>query len=107
MGKLTYGAIQREIVMEDRLLAHLEVVVLARLRRNNPLTLRWVERDEDGDGRRTIWIHPGSDLYFEYTGAEHGELDRELLDTLVRAADSNSGINLRFDASDHAWVLEN
>lgn len=107
MGKLTYGAIQRQIVMDDRLLAHLEVVVIARLRRNNALTLRWVEKPEAGDGRRSIWLHPNSDLYFEYDDADHGELDRELLDRLVRAADSNAGINLRFDASDHTWALEN
>lgn len=105
MGKLTYGAIQREIVIDDKLLAHIEVVVLSRLRRNNAFALRWTENVEGGDDvRRTIWVHPNSDLYFEYETPEHGELDREVLDKLAKSADSNAGINLRMDASDAAWV---
>jgi hypothetical protein len=104
MGKLVYGAIQREITIEDRLLAHLEVVILSRLRRNNAFALRWVERAEVGDGRRTVWVHQDSDLYFEYDDAEQAELDRELLDRLAKAADTNTGINLRFDASAADWT---
>jgi hypothetical protein len=108
MGKLTYGALQREIVMGDVLLAHVEVVVLSRLRRNNAFALRWTETVEGrSDVRRTIWIHQGADLYFEYDTAEQGELDRDMLDRLAKAADSNTGINLRFDASDAVWVDEN
>ena len=103
MGKLTYGAIQREIQIDDRLLAHLEVVVLSRLRRNNAFALRWAERADDGDSRRTVWVHQASDLYFEYDSPEAPELDRELLDRLAKAADSNTGINLRFDASGADW----
>lgn len=105
MGKLTYGAIQREVVMDDRLLAHLEAVVLARLRRDNSFALRWTEKVKGGtDVRRTIWIHQSSDLYFEYDSLAVEELDRGLLDQLAQAADSNAGINLRFDASDANWV---
>lgn len=106
MGKLTYGAIQREIEMDDKLLAHIEMIVLSRLRRNNAFALRWIEKIEVGDGRRTIWISPSSDLYFEYDKHEQPELDRVLLDKLAAAADSNLGVNLRTDASDAAWVLQ-
>jgi hypothetical protein len=97
MGRLVYGALQRRIVVDDRLLAHIEVVVLSRLRRNNAFALRWAETGER-PGRRTIWIHQGTDLCFEYDQAEQDELDRELLDQLAKAADSNTGINLRTDA---------
>ncbi len=106
MGKLIYGAIQRQIVMDDRLLAHLEAVVLSRLRRNNAFALHWKERSDTGEGRRTVWVHPAADLYFEYDSANPGEMDRELLDGLAKAADSNQGINLHFDASDAIWVAD-
>jgi hypothetical protein len=99
MGRLAYGAIPRTIAIDDRLLAHIEVVVLSRLRRNNAFALRWTEAGERL-GRRTIWIHQATDLTFEYDQAEQGELDRELLDQLAKAADSNAGINLRTDASE-------
>lgn len=104
MGKLVYGAIQRQISIDDRTLVHLEAVLLSRLRRGSPFSLRWVETiTGDGDGRRTIWIHPSSDLYFEYEGVDVGPLDRDLLEKLARSADSNSGINLGFDASNALW----
>lgn len=106
MGKLTYGAIQREITMDDRILAHIEAVTLARLRRRNAFALRWTETVDVGDGRRTIWIHENADLYFEYDSAADVELDRDLLDRLAVAADSNGGINLRFDASDANWPVQ-
>jgi hypothetical protein len=98
VGRLAYGAIPRTISIDDRLLAHIEVVVLSRLRRNNAFALRWTEAGGEQPGRRTIWIHQGTDLCFEYDAAEQGELDRELLDQLAKAADSNGGINLRTDA---------
>jgi hypothetical protein len=98
MGRLVYGATQRTIVMDDRLLAHIEVVVLSRLRRNNAFALRWAEVDGERPGRRTIWIHQDTDLCFEYDTAEQDELDRDLLDQLAKAADSNTGMNLRTEA---------
>jgi hypothetical protein len=104
MGTLTYGAIQREITIDDHLLAHVEAVTLARLRRSNSFALRWTEKDEVGDGRRTIWIHEAADLYFEYDGKGPDQPDRDLLDKLAVAADSNNGINLSFDASDADWT---
>ncbi|BDI21707.1 hypothetical protein [Herbiconiux sp. L3-i23] len=103
MGTLTYGAVQRQIVIDDRLLAHVEAVALSRLRRNNAFALRWTEKVEDGDGRRTIWVNSSSDLYFEYDDSVRYELDRELIDRLAVAADSNYGIDLELDASDAVW----
>jgi hypothetical protein len=105
VGKLTYGAIQREVAIEDRLLAHVEAVVLARLRRNNAFAIRWTDTVEDSPiGRRTIWIHQSTDLFFEYDTSDEIELDRGLLDQLAQAADSNAGINLRFGASGAEWL---
>lgn len=104
MGKLIYGAVQREIEIDDVLLAHLEVIVLSRLRRNNAFALRWVEHADAGDTRRTVWVHQASDLYFEYDSPDAPQLDRELLDRLAKAADSNAGINLRYDASEAEWT---
>ena len=104
MGKLIYGAVQREIEIDDGLLAHLEVVVLSRLRRNNAFALRWAERADSGDTRRTVWVHQAADLYFEYDTPDAPQLDRELLDRLAKAADSNAGINLRYDASEAEWT---
>lgn len=105
MGKLSYGAAQHEIVIDDELLAHIEAVALARLRRNNAFALRWTEKVDGaaGDVRRTIWLHPSADLYFEYDSLEMKELDRDLLDRLAKAADSNAGVNLRFDATNAGW----
>jgi hypothetical protein len=103
MGTLTYGALQRRIEIDDRLLAHVEAVTFSRLRRGNAFALRWTERIEVGDGRRVIWMHSGADLYFEDVGGDRHELDRELIERLAVAADSNSGMDLALDASDAVW----
>lgn len=83
MGKLVYGALQRELTIEDRLLWHLEALTITRLRRATPFALRWIDLDNTP---RTVWIHANSDLYFEYD-APHEDLDRELLEQMARAAD--------------------
>lgn len=103
MAKLVYGALQREIVTDDHTLAHLEAVTLSRLRRQNAFAIRWVEAGRSGLARRTIWLHDSADLYFEYDGAVPVELDRDLLDRMAVAADSNTGIDLGDNASESTW----
>ena len=100
MGTLIYGALQRPITIDDRTLAHVEAVTMARLRRKNSFVLRWTEKVGDGHGRRSIWVHESADLYFEYESPEVFDLDRALLERLTRAADSNTGMDLHFDAAD-------
>ncbi|BDZ46925.1 hypothetical protein [Naasia aerilata] len=91
MGKLLYGN-GSPIALEDRLLAHLQVAVMAKLRRDERFSLSWVH--EDGSGRSTIWIHPGIPLRFEFDGGRAPLLNRAWIEALVMSANSTGGLQL-------------
>ena len=86
------------IEMEDRLLAHVQAVVFAKLRRREPFPLAWVEPASEGSGRRGIWINESLELAFEFNGSRAVELDRDLLEEMTMRANSTAGLNL----ADHA-----
>jgi hypothetical protein len=98
MGRLIYGARGMHIEIEDRLLAHVQAVVFAKLRRREPFPITWLEPVREGSGRRSIWINESLELAFEFNGSRQVELDRELLEQMTQRANSTAGMNL----ADHA-----
>lgn len=87
-----------QIEIEDRLLAHVQAVTFAKLRRREPFPLAWVESVSDGSGRRTIWINETLELAFEYAGSRPIELDRDTLEEMTARANTTSGLNLADNA---------
>jgi hypothetical protein len=81
---------------DDRLLAHLQVVVITKLRRRESFAVSW--RQADGSGRRTIWVNETLELVFEFSAPKLLELDRELLEQMTAQANSADGLDL----DDHA-----
>jgi hypothetical protein len=103
MGDLYYGsATAGSIQIPDRLLAHLKVAMTTKLRRGESFTLSWKLGEDGGDGRTTLWLHPAIDLRFVFDAADPESLDIELLQDLVRQADTNSGITLDLAKDIHA-----
>ena len=93
MGTLFYGAARTEIIVDDRLLRHLEIVATGKLRRGEGFLLSWIEVPQAKAARSAVWIHPQVDLYYDYT--HNGvEVDRSLLEQLDTQADSNGGVRL-------------
>ena len=91
MGMLIYGTPGVEIVIADRTLAHLRVVVLAKLRRDERFVLSW---DDASTGMtRTVWLHPAIPLQFEIATDPRLVLNRAWIEALT--ASSNSGAGLR------------
>jgi hypothetical protein len=66
MGRLLYGDAQNPINIDDRVLAHLKVVIATKLRRNESFTLSWRHPDGTPEGRSTIWIHPSIPIRFRH-----------------------------------------
>src|SRR3954447_23721352 len=66
-----------QIAFEDRVLAHVEFVVVSKLRRKESFALSWRESAENGDGRTSIWIDPSIPLRFRYSGSRPPALDRD------------------------------
>ncbi|MEO8261447.1 MAG: hypothetical protein ABI566_02660 [Pseudolysinimonas sp.] len=97
MGTLYYGSMRTPINLDDRVLAHLKVVVTSKLRRNEAFLLSWDEPAENGSGRASVFIHPTCDLIYRFDGSRHPELDSELLETM--SAESMSARGLVIDAT--------
>jgi len=92
MGVLNYGAMQIEI--DDRTLAHLQIVIVQKLRRKESFTVSWRDAPETGDGRSTIWIDTAIPLYFKYHGSRQPKINRAWLEQLMESANSANGMDL-------------
>jgi hypothetical protein len=92
MGDLYYGAGRTRVHMDDSTLAHVAAVVTAKLRRNEPFLVSWIDSDDIGDGRSSVWLHQACDLHYKYDAETAPELDRSLLEQMSRAASSAQGL---------------
>lgn len=90
MGRFRYGPRGDGFALDDRTLAHLEIVTLAKLRRHEPFALTL---PAEGGGRTTVWINDSSELTFEFDG-DGGAPNRAWLDALIESANSPAGLRV-------------
>jgi hypothetical protein len=88
MGLLMYGPGTASVEIDDRTLAHLKVVILSKLRRDESFTLSWEADDEHGGGRELVWLDPAIALRFRFTDARPLLLNRLWLDQLMQSANT-------------------
>ena len=98
MGHLLYGP--RPYELDDRLLAHLQVVVGMKLRRGEKFFLSWRNPADRGGGRQSIWIDNGVHLAFEYDGSSIPSINREWAETLANSAGTNFGLQVTNEDGD-------
>lgn len=91
MGKLFYAS-ELSVTFDDRLLAHLQVVIGAKLRRSEAFFLSWTDDPRAGDGRTSVWVHPSIELRFKYVGSMPSDLNRTWIDVLTDSANSTGGL---------------
>ena len=99
MGKLTYDS-TLTVDFEDRVLAHLQLVIGAKLRRAVSFYFSWRDDPAVGDGRSALRIHPTIPLYFKYAGGRQPSINRAWIDLLMSAANSPSGLHLMPEPED-------
>ena len=92
MGKLLYAGGTASIEIDDRPLAHIRTVILAKLRRGESLAFTWESGTYGHPGKSTIWIHPAMPLQFDFYGSREVALNRRWLDELMASANTNSGM---------------
>jgi hypothetical protein len=93
MGSLMYGQ-SLKVDFDDRLLAHLQIVIGAKLRRGETFYFSWKDDQRVGDGRTTIWLHPSIPLVYKYFGSRKPAINREWLMVLDQAANSAGGLQI-------------
>jgi hypothetical protein len=92
MGNLVYGDAQFDIELDDTLLAHLQIVIGAKLRRNEAFYFSWTVESETGPRKNTIWLEHSIPLRYHYLDDSTHEIDRGLLERLAAAANTSNGL---------------
>ena len=93
MGKLIYGQ-TIEVVFDDRVLAHIQLVIGLKLRRDESFFFSWRDEQSVGDGRSVIWLDPSIPLVFRYNGGHMPKINREWLEALTISSNSSQGLQL-------------
>ncbi len=91
MGEFNYDNIVRT-EFDDRFLAHLQAVVSAKLRRNEPFFFTWRSERTGGSGRDSVWVHSGASILFAYRGSRQPQINRAWLEALMQSANSAGGM---------------
>jgi hypothetical protein len=91
VGKFLFEQ-QLRVDFDDRLLAHLERVITAKLRRGESFTFTWKDDASIGDGRTTIWLHPRSVIIFKFHGSRRPLLNKAWLEALSYTANGPNGL---------------
>jgi hypothetical protein len=99
VGHLRYDGDRFEF--DDRLLAHLQVVIGLKLRRSESFFLSWTPKALSGEGRHAVWIAPGVPIHFAYSGSRPPSINREWVEALALAANSSAGLVITDEVAQH------
>lgn len=87
MGQLHYDAVA-SFAFDDRSLAHLRAVIVAKLNLQESLVFTWL----DAGQQRSIWIHPSIPLQFEFDAEQTPELNPAWIEQIMVLANSTTGL---------------
>lgn len=91
MGKFIYESTVK-VDFEDRLLAHLQIVIGTKLRRGEAFHFTWKDDANVGSGRTVVWVHPRVSLVYKYYGSRMPAIDPAWVEALMFAANSPAGL---------------
>ena len=94
MGTLHFGSTRTPLHLDDRLLAHLEIVITSKLRRGEGLLLWWVQPGDDTPRRGACWITSATELLYLFDSVDVVAIDRDELERLSVESNSSRGIQL-------------
>lgn len=91
MGKFNYEGMVK-VDFDDRVLAHLQAVIGAKVRRGESFHFSWKDDASIGDGRTTVWVHPGASMVYKFYGSRQPALNRTWVEQLMYNANSPAGL---------------
>ncbi|QIS38471.1 DUF7882 family protein [Clavibacter capsici] len=104
MGQLIYDT-ATHIDIDDRPLAHLQVVIFTKLRRKESFPFSWVEDRADGSGRSSIWLAPELSLRFRFSGNRKPALNPRWVELLVATANTSAGLHLVHEPASEGFAV--
>ena len=93
MGRFSYEG-QTHADLDDRALAHVQIVIANKLRRGEPFYFTWRDDPSLGHGRTSVWIHPTCSMVFKFRGSRRPPLSRRWIDGLNQLANTPAGLRL-------------
>jgi hypothetical protein len=96
MGQFIYGSLIK-VTIHDTTLAHLEAVVGARFRRDEPFYLSWCWQVNTGESRTTVWLHPTISVQYRYLTTRRPALDRDRIAQMLLEANTTPGLRIMLD----------
>jgi hypothetical protein len=93
MGTLSYNT-SHSVEFDDRVLAHLQLVIGAKLRRGESFHFSFTPGSTPSNGRTSIWLHPSIPLVYRYDGSRAPVINRDWVDALMTAANSVPGLQV-------------
>lgn len=102
MGVLIYGP--QEVEFDDRLLTHLEFVIVNKFRRRESFLMSWLEKSQNSTSRESMWMHPSSPVYFKYTGSRVPSMNREWIALMQAEANGRRGLIVRNEDGTPAYT---
>lgn len=94
MGYLHIGERLAPIEFDDRLLAHLKVVIFWKFRRHESFAFSWGHGAQTATGRSSVWLHEGVLLMFTFHGGRPPTLNREWVELLLASANTPAGLQI-------------
>ncbi|WP_233195045.1 MULTISPECIES: ATP-dependent DNA ligase [Cryobacterium] len=74
------------------MLAHLQLVIVQKLRHGESFLLSWRDTTVIGDGRSSAWLNPAIPLYFKFAGDHAPTINPNWVAQLSRSANSSQGL---------------
>ena len=90
MGSFTYDG--TVVSFEDRLLAHLQIVIVQKFTKHESFLMSWKDGESVGDGRGSVWLAPTIPIYFKFIGGRSPSINSEWLLALGKSAESSTGL---------------
>jgi len=94
MGTLIYGDSGIRVIIDDFMLAHVQIVVGMKLRMQQSFFVAWKDGLSVGGGRSSLWITASAPLVFSYERAAGIRIDPAHIRRMMEEADSAQGLVL-------------
>jgi hypothetical protein len=93
MGRFTYS---RGLTadFDDRVLAHLQVVITALVARGEGFHFSWEDGPGPGEGMTVVWMHSAVPMAYTFSDGDHHALNPAWLEALRLTAESPSGLHV-------------
>ena len=90
MGYLMHGG--NEYQFEERLLAHLKIVIGQKLVKQESFFLSWTRSPNEGSGRVSLWLSPYSSIAFRFSGSRSPEINVRWVKVLSALSHTSRGL---------------